>query len=260
MDLHLTGKTALVSGGSAGIGLACARELVAEGVDVAIVSRDRARLEEAARALRAGGRRVFPIAADLSTSDGVTRAAGEALAALDHVDILINNAGSAMGGPFLELGDEAYVSAWSLKLLGYVRMTRAIAPGMIARRSGSIVNIVGGAARTPTPGFLSGSTTNAAVINFTRGLAKELAHHNVRINAISPGATATARQDQLLMQRKRPEQSLEEARREHAAEIPIGRMVLPEEIAAAAVFLASDRSAATTGTELQIDGGAAPGM
>jgi 3-oxoacyl-[acyl-carrier protein] reductase/bacilysin biosynthesis oxidoreductase BacG len=260
MDLHLTGKTALVTGGSAGIGLACARELVAEGVDVALVARDAVRLGQAARSLAGSGRRVVPIAADLATAGGVAKAAAEAFAALGWIDILINNAGSAMGGHFLDLGDESFLGAWNLKLLGYIRMTRAIVPGMIERRDGRIVNVIGGAARTPTAGFLPGSTANAALVNFTRGLSKELAQHNVRINAISPGTTATERQDKLLEQRKKPGQSIEAARAEAASAVPLGRMVRPEEIAAAAAFLVSDRSAATTGTELQIDGGATPGI
>jgi NAD(P)-dependent dehydrogenase (short-subunit alcohol dehydrogenase family) len=260
MELHLTGKTALVTGGSAGNGLACARALVDEGVDVAIVARDAARLEQAAQTLRTPGRRIVAIAADCSVGAEVSRAATEALAALGRIDILINNAGSAMGGRFVELGDEAYLAAWNLKLFGYIRMARALAPGMIERRDGRIVNIIGGAGRTPGSGFLPGATANAALINFTRGLSKELARYNVRVNAISPGTTATERQNKLLEQRKKADQTLEQARVEAAAAIPLGRMVLPEEIAAMAVFLASDRSASTTGTEVQIDGGAAPGV
>jgi NAD(P)-dependent dehydrogenase (short-subunit alcohol dehydrogenase family) len=260
MDLHLTGKTALVTGGSAGIGFACARVLIDEGVDVAIVARDAKRLAEAAQALQTPGRRIVPVAADCSLPDEVTRAAAEAQAALGRIDILINNAGSAMGGRFVDLDDAAFLSAWTLKLLGYIRMARALAPGMIERRDGRIVNIIGGAGRTPGAGFLPGATANAALLNFTRGLSKEFARYNVRVNAISPGNTATERATRLLEQRKKQEQTLEAARVEAASAIPLGRMVAPEEIAAMAAFLASDRSASTTGTEVQIDGGAAPGV
>jgi NAD(P)-dependent dehydrogenase (short-subunit alcohol dehydrogenase family) len=260
MDLGLAGKTALVTGGSAGIGFACARTLAEEGADVAIVAREPDRLERAAGELGATGRRIVAIAADLSLAADVTRAAAEGQAALGRIDILINNAGSAMGGPFVDLDDEAYRRAWDLKLLGYIRMTRAVVPAMIARRDGRIVNIIGGAGRTPNAEFLPGSTANAALINFTRGLSKELAKHNVRINAISPGTTATERQERLVEQRKRPGVSLAEAMIEAAAAVPLGRMVRPEEIAAMAAFLASDRSASTTGTEVQIDGGGTPGI
>jgi NAD(P)-dependent dehydrogenase (short-subunit alcohol dehydrogenase family) len=262
MDLGLVGKRALVSGGSAGIGLACAQELLAEGADVAIVARDRLRLDGVATELRVQfpDRRIVAIDADLSTAQGVERAVREAHAGLERIDILINNAGSALGGKFVELGDDAYLEAWNLKLLGYIRLTRAIVPEMVARRDGRIVNVVGGAARTPSPGFLPGSTANAALVNFTRGLARELARSNVRICAVSPGNTATERQEKLIAQRKKPDQTMDEARAAAATAIPLGRMVTPREVAAAVVFLVSDRASAITGTELQVDGGAAPGV
>ncbi len=220
MDLRLAGKSALITGGSAGIGLACAQMLVAEGVHVAhrlAQCRPAGRRRRSARtrplasaaASRPGS---SPIAADLSKAEDVERTARDAAAAFGQIDILINNAGSAMGGPFLELPDAAFVNAWTLKLLGYIRMTRAIVPAMIARRDGRIVNIVGGAARKPTPAFLTGSTGNAAIINFTRGLSKELAPHNVRINAISPGITQTERGDRLLEAEVTGGKTLEQAR------------------------------------------------
>ncbi len=249
-----------MTGGSAGIGLACARVLAEERVDVAIVARDPARLADAAKTLAGSGRRIVPIAADCSVATDVTRAAAEAQATLGRIDILINNAGSAMGGPFLELTDDAFLSAWNLKLLGYIRMARALLPAMIERRDGRIVNIIGGAGRTPGSGFLPGATANAALLNFTRGLSKEVARYNVRVNAISPGSTSTERQNRLIEQRRKPGQSLDEARAATTASIPLGRMVLPEEIAYMAAFLVSDRSASTSGTEVQIDGGASPGV
>jgi 3-oxoacyl-[acyl-carrier protein] reductase/bacilysin biosynthesis oxidoreductase BacG len=267
MDLHLAGKTALVTGGSAGIGLACARTLVAEGVDVAIVGRDPERLTQARTVLdvAAGGRstpaRIVTIAADLAVAAEVTGAVDEARASLGRIDILVNNAGSAMGGPFLELGDDAFVGAWTLKLLGYIRMTRAVVPEMIARRDGRIVNIVGGAARTPAPSFLPGSTANAALINFTRGLSKDLSQYNVRVNAISPGSTATERAERLVAaDAAEGGIAIEEARRRRVARIPLGKMTDPDEIAAMTALLVSDRVATMTGSEVVIDGGAMPGV
>jgi len=265
MDLHLAGKTALITGGSAGIGLACAHMLVSEGVHVAIASRSEERLATAAHALRATGAkrggeppRVVAIAADLALAADVERTADEALAVLGHLDILVNNAGSAMGGPFLELSDAAFLDAWTLKLLGYIRMTRAIVPQMIARRDGRIVNIVGGAARNPTPAFLTGSTGNAAIINFTRGLSKELAPLNVRINAISPGITQTERGDRLLEAEVTADRTLEQAREARLKRVPMNRITQPEEIAAMAALIVSDRMATMTGAEVIVDGGAMP--
>jgi len=266
MDLYLEGKTAIITGGSAGIGLACARAFVAEGMEVAIVGRSRERLDAAlAELTRTPGRRgmsprVVTIAADLARAADVTRAVAEARAALGRIDVLVNNAGAAIRGPFFALDDEAFLDAWTLKLLGYIRMTRAVAPEMIARRDGRIVNIVGGAARTPPPAFLTGSTANAALLNFTRGIAKELAPHNVRVNAISPGSTATERAERLIAADAVGGVTLEAARETRLAHIPLHRLTSPDEIAAMASLLVSDRTASMTGAEVLIDGGATPGV
>jgi 3-oxoacyl-[acyl-carrier protein] reductase/bacilysin biosynthesis oxidoreductase BacG len=229
--------------------------LAGEGVAVAIAGRDPARLAAAAASIRA-----HTVAADLSKAEDVLRTAREAEQALGRIDILINCAGSAMGGEFLEVGDQAYLDSWNLKLLGYIRMTRAVVPGMIARRDGRIVNIVGGAGRYPTASFLTGSTSNAALLNFTRGLSKELAQHNVRINAISPGSTETERSERQLKARVAPGQSLEDAREARLSQIPLKRMTQPEEIASMAALIVSDRMASMTGGEVLIDGGVMPAV
>ena len=263
MELGLVGKTALVTGGSAGIGFACARMLVCEGVHVAIVARSGDRLAHAKASLENFGIdvRVVTISGDLGQAADVERVVAEARHALGKIDILINCAGSARGGNFLELRDEAFLDAWNLKLLGYIRMTRAVAHEMVARRDGRIVNIVGGAARTPSAEFLTGSTANAALINFTRGVSKELAKHNVRIVAISPGATATERAERLLEDEMRLRGlTREEAWAARVKAIPLARMVDPDEIAALAALAVSDRMPSMTGCEILIDGGAAPGV
>ena len=267
MDLQLTGKNALITGGSAGIGLACARMLVSEGVNVAIASRSAEKLADAEATLEAiaGKRpgtppRIVTIAADLARLDDVERTARDAAAAFGQIDILINNAGSAMGGSFFKLADSAFLDAWTLKLLGYIRMCRAVAPAMVARRSGAIVNIAGGAGRTPAPTFLTGSTGNAAILNFTRGLSKELAPHNVRVNAISPGTTATERADRLLLNDVSETKTIEAVRAERDAKLLMGRITHPDEIAAMAALIVSDRVPTMTGGEVVIDGGAQPGV
>lgn len=266
MDLGLAGKTALITGGSAGIGFACAELLVSEGVDVAIAGRDPNRLASASAALHAAGAkraeapRVLAVSADLSRAEDVERTAADTVAAFARIDILINCAGSAMGGPFLTVPDQAYLDAWTLKLLGYIRMTRAVVPAMIARRDGRIVNIVGGAGRAPTPSFLTGSTANAALINFTRGLSKELAPHNVRINAISPGSTETERSERQLKASVAPGESLEKAREVRVERIPLHRLTQPGEIASMAALIVSDRMGSMTGAEVLVDGGVMPAV
>ena len=265
MDLHLTGKTAIVTGGSAGIGLACAGALFREGVRVVIVGRSPQRLERAEQTIvsAAGGEKgqVYRLSADLTKADDVRRVEQESIRLLQHIDILVNCAGSARAGRFFELSDQDFLDAWQLKLLGYIRMVRAVVPHMKARKEGRIVNVIGAAGRTPPATFLAGSTTNAALINFTRGISKELAPDNVRINAISPGSTATQRSEQLVEQTAAAKGlSFDEAMAETVSSIPTGRMVQPSEIADLVLFLVSDRAASITGAEILIDGGRTPGM
>jgi 3-oxoacyl-[acyl-carrier protein] reductase/bacilysin biosynthesis oxidoreductase BacG len=263
MELGLAGKTALITGGSAGIGLACAKTLVCEGVNVAIVSRSAERLAGAKAELEDLGIdvNVATIAADLTQAADVERAVTEARSALGQIDILINSAGSARGGKFFDLSDQGYLDAWNLKVLGYIRVTRAVARDMVERRDGRIVNIVGGAGRTPTAEFLTGSTANAALVNFTRGVSKALAPHNVRIVAISPGTTATGRTEgQMERDAQARGVSIDAVRADRVKNIPLGHMVDPGEIAAITALVVSDRMSSMTGCEILVDGGAAPGF
>lgn len=264
LDLQLSGKTAIVTGGSAGIGLAIAKALYSEGVNVVIAARNPERLEQAVstiESLPSSGAKVIPISADLSQAEGVEKVVSTALEQLGQIDIVINNAGSARAGAFLDLGDDAFLDAWNLKLLGYIRLVRAILPHLQSRRDGRIVNIIGGAGRTPRPSFLPGGTTNAALLNFTRGISKELAQHNIRINAISPGLTATERAQSLAQQNAQSQGvSVEEVKAESLKAIPLGKIVKPEEIAALALFLVSDLASSITGAEILVDGGQTPGV
>jgi len=266
MELGISGKKAIVTGGSAGIGLACAIALCREGVDTVIAARDPKRLEQAVKQIRssarnAGQTEVVAVSADLTLADAVRRVVQTAHKRFGRIDILINNAGSARAGAFSELEDQDFLEAWNLKLLGYIRMIRATIPHMREQKDGRIVNIIGGAARTPSPTFLPGSTANAALLNFTRGIARELIRYNIRINAISPGATATERAKRLNKQLARAGGiSEEEARRRSIGGIPLGRMVEPSEIAALALFLLSDLATSIVGAEVAIDGGSAPGI
>lgn len=264
LELNLTGKTAIVTGGSAGIGLAIAKALYSEGVNVAIAARNPERLENAVSAIQSlptPGAKVISISADLTQAESVEQVVSTTLAQFGQIDILINNAGSARAGSFLDLSDDVFLDAWNLKLLGYIRLVKAVVPHQKDRRDGRIVNIVGGAGRTPRPSFLPGGTTNAALLNFTKGISKELAEYNIRINAISPGATATERAERLAEQNAQARGiTVEQAKAESLQSIPLKRIAKPEEIAALTLFLVSDLAASITGAEILVDGGSTPGV
>ena len=264
MELNLSGKTAIVTGGSAGIGLACAKTLFTEGARIVIAAHEG--VDSAAEVIRQldGGKRndqVTPLKVDLSQADQAEAVVKTALEKTGRIDILVNCAGAARAGAFLELTDEDFIDAWTLKLLGYIRMTKAVIPQMTKQKDGRIINIVGAAAKTPSATFLTGSTANAALVNFTRGISKELAPLNIRINAISPAPTETERARRLAEQTAKARGvGFEEVMAESTKSIPIGRMIKPEEIAALAAFLVSDLAASITGAEILIDGGLTPGV
>jgi 3-oxoacyl-[acyl-carrier protein] reductase/bacilysin biosynthesis oxidoreductase BacG len=261
MDLNLRGKCAVITGGSAGIGLACAKTLNAEGVDVLSAAHEG--VDRAADDIRAAGgsARVVPLTVDLTQSGQAEHVIDVAARRLGRVDILINCAGAARAGAFLELTDQDFLDAWTLKVLGYMRMVRAALPRMMEQKDGRIVNLVGSAGRTPPASFLPGSTANAALINFTRGISGDVARHNVRIVAVSPAPTETERAVTLARQTAEAEGlSYEEVMAKTTSGIPIGRMIRPTEVASLVAFLVSDLAAPITGEEILIDGGKTPGV
>jgi NAD(P)-dependent dehydrogenase (short-subunit alcohol dehydrogenase family) len=252
MDLKLTGQRALITGGSKGIGRATAEVLADEGVDVVLVARDPAALDEAATALRARRQvNVATIAADLSREDEVLRVAGAA----GPVDILVNNAGAIPPGGLLDVDNATWRRAWDLKVFGFISLCRAIYPAMAAKRAGVIVNVIGAAGEKLNPGYIAGSAGNAGLMAFTKALGRASPADGVRVVGINPGATATARLEMLM--RHRAAETLGDADRwlELCAGMPFGRPGAPKEIAVAVAFLASPVSAYTSGTILTIDGG-----
>lgn len=262
MDLGLKGKTAIVTGASRGIGREIARALHAEGVALVIVGQTSEALEKAARGIAGSARGaqaapIHPVAADLSLRAEVERVARESITKLGQVDILVNNAARARTGNFFKMTDGDLQDVWQVKALGYVRLVRALAPHMMERQQGCIINITGSTARTPTEDFVVGSMVNAALVSFTRGISRELARQNVRINSISPGWTLTEQQARSFeMQAAAAGLTPDEVQRRAARAIPLNQLVTTEEIATMTLLLASGKVPGLTGEDILIDGGA----
>jgi NAD(P)-dependent dehydrogenase (short-subunit alcohol dehydrogenase family) len=249
LDLELTGKRALITGGSKGIGRATALRLAEEGCDVVIVARTAATLEAAAAEIRSRHQvGVQAIAADLSRQAEVERVAAEA----GEVDVLVNNAGAIPSGDILALDDQAFRAAWDLKVFGYISMCRAFWPGLKAR-GGVIVNVIGAAGEWLIPDYIAGSTGNAALMAFTKALGRGGVKDGVRVVGINPGPTATERMEVRLRAQAKDQLGDEGRWLELTRNMAFGRPGKPEEIADAVAFLASPRSGYTTGTILTID-------
>jgi 3-oxoacyl-[acyl-carrier protein] reductase len=262
MDLELNDKVALVTGASKGIGKAVALGLASEGARVAVVARDAAMLDKVAAECRDRSRREgVAVAADLSRLDEVERVVGEVKARLGRIDILVNNAGAIRGGAFTAIPDAQWIEDWNLKLLGYIRMCRAVFPLMQAQGGGRICNVVGAAARNPTAVYLTGGAANAALVNFTKGLADLGAPSKILVTAVSPAATKTERWDALIAQQAAASgRTVQELQAEAEAPYKLGRIATSEDIADMVSFLVSARASFVTGICITVDGGATRGV
>ena len=253
MDLGLKGRTALVTGGSRGIGFGAAQLLAAEGCNVHLASRSAADLENARRRITdVHDVEVTCHALDLGSTENVKKLAK----ACFDVDILINNAGAIPQGTVTTLEDDAWRKAWDLKVFGFVNLIREIYPVMCERRRGVIVNVIGVAGERPVANYIAGSMGNASLIALTRALGADSADYGVRVVGINPGAIETDRQ--VVRWRARAEKELGGADRwrELTKGFPFGRLGTVNEIANMIAFLCSDLSSYTTGTVITIDGGA----
>jgi NAD(P)-dependent dehydrogenase (short-subunit alcohol dehydrogenase family) len=254
VDLELTGRRALVTGGSRGIGLAVARSLAAEGADVALVARGEEALGRAAQQVaNESGRRVIWAVADTGDDAAVTAMVASVTSQLGGVDILVNAAATpATGAPFTEDDLERELN---IKFRGYLRCARAVAPQMVERGWGRIVNISGLAARQT--GSLVGTVRNVAVVALAKNLADELGPKGVNVTVVHPGMTRTERTPQAFeaMAAARGT-TVEELEERLQSAVSIGRLVTAEEVAAVVTFLASPKSVALNGDAVVAGGGA----
>jgi NAD(P)-dependent dehydrogenase (short-subunit alcohol dehydrogenase family) len=255
MDLGLKGQIVLITGGSKGLGLACARLFIAEGARVAIASRSHENLEKA----RAQLGQVEIFAADLCQP----RPAAEMVEAVERrvgpVDVLVNSAGAARRVGAEDLSPEAWRIAMDAKYFSYINVIDPLVKRMAARGRGTIVNIIGSGGKVATPTHLGGGAANAALMLATAGLANAYASKGVRVIGINPGPTKTDRVAQgLAADAKRDGISEEEALKRTVKKFPSGRMPEPEEVADVVVFAASERARVLTGAILSADAATTP--
>ena len=240
----LTGKTALVTGASGGIGGAIARALHGAGATVALSGRRVEAMEPLAAEL---GDRVYVIPADLSSAEGTDKLAADAEAAMGGIDILINNAGLTRDTLMMRMKDEDWQEVVDVNLTAAFRLSRAVLRGMMKKRQGRIIGITSIVGVTGNAGQVHYAASKAGMIGMSKSLAQEVAARGVTVNCIAPGFIATAMTDELTDAQK---ESIMGA-------IPAGRMGTSEEIAAAALYLASDEAAYVTGQTMHVNGGMA---
>jgi NAD(P)-dependent dehydrogenase (short-subunit alcohol dehydrogenase family) len=252
MDLKLSGRTALVTGSSKGIGLSVAQWLAREGVHLCLVARSADRLELEAQTIRAhAGVTVRTLAADLSDATGCERVA----TAFPDVDIVINNAGAIPGGSIEQVDEAAWRAGWDLKVFGYIGLTRHYLQQMKERRRGVIVNIIGAGGEKLDFGYIAGAAGNAGLMAFTRAIGGTSPAFGVRVVGVNPGPVMTDRIEVLGRKRAATLFGDENRWRETFAQMPFGRPATTDEIAATVIFLASDLCSYTSGTIVTIDGG-----
>jgi NAD(P)-dependent dehydrogenase (short-subunit alcohol dehydrogenase family) len=256
MDLGLQGRVALVTGGSMGIGRACAAGLAREGADVAICARGQEVLERVAlEVAQQTGRTVLPIVADLNREEDAQHFVDMAVRHFGRLDILVNCAGSSPGGSLQHLSERDWMESLNLKFLGYVRTAKVAIPYMRERRWGRIINVIGNDGIKPIYFEITPGAANAAGINFTLAIAEELAPHGILVNAVNPGPVDTERWWGLVRTMAR-EKGISEAEANQRAirSIPMGRLCTAEEVAHMVVFLASERASFVTGALITMDG------
>lgn len=257
MDLGLNGKVAVVTGGSEGIGRAAAQSLGREGASVVICARRADLLQQtAAEVAESTGAQIVPIPADVTKPEDVDRVIQSAVDRFGRLDILINNAGTSAAGPFMELSDEAWHADLELKLFGAIRASRAAVPHLRKAGGGSIVSVLNLGAKQPGARSYPTSVSRAAGMALMKGLSKELAADNIRVNGINIGLIKSGQNRRRWESMGQPG-TLDEYYAESAKRmgIPLGRVGEAEEVGDLIAFLCSARGAYITGVSINMDGG-----
>jgi NAD(P)-dependent dehydrogenase (short-subunit alcohol dehydrogenase family) len=256
MQFDLKGKVALVTGGGRGIGKSVSLALAREGANVALCGRTQETLDETAAEIRALGVEAWPIVADVREYPNIKRFVAEAAEAAGRIDILVNNAVYSVSAPFDEQSDENWQQHIDVKLMSYIRCAREVIPYMKAVGGGQIVNITGMTARIVAALRPTNGVVNAAATNFTKSLSTHLGPDNITVNCIHPGTTVTDRMKGTFERRAQDAGvSYDEIAAETVAEIPLGRLIDPDDIAHSVLFFCSPLASIVTGQAIAVDGG-----
>ena len=256
MDFQLNDKVALVTGGSRGIGRETALMLADQGMHVAICGRTEESLETTAADIRARGVEAWAIKADVSLMEDIESFVTQAAEAAGRIDVLVNNAVNSTSGPFDEMTDDLFRYHIDVKLMAYIRMARLVLPHMEKLGWGRIVNIGGNSARIVAPLRMTNAVVNAGVANFTKQFAGYAAKHNITVNCVHPGYTATERIMQVFEREAKESRSdLDSVIAKRTGDIPLGRLVRPQDLASAVLFFCSPLADIVTGQCISVDGG-----
>ena len=257
MDLGLKDRVALVAASSKGLGKACAQELAREGARVVICARDPEHLVAAADEIAsATGAEVLPVEADLTDHAQIRNLVAQTLDLFGRIDVLVTNNGGPPAGYFDNFDDEAWLQAHQLTLMSAVRLIREVLPAMRAQKWGRIVNITSVSVKQPIDNLLLSNVYRPGVVGLAKTLSAQVAADGITINNVAPGYTRTDRVLDLARARAADgEQTVEEVLNGTAADVPLGRMGQPDELAALVAFLASERAGYITGATIQVDGG-----
>jgi len=256
MEFQLTNKVALITGGSRGIGRTVALTLADQGMDVAICGRTEDSLEKTAADIRACGVNAWTFKADVSRIEDIERLIGQVADAAGRIDVLVNNAVTSTSATFDDLTDDQFRYHIDVKLMAYIRIARLVLPLMQKQGWGRIVNIGGMTARIVAPLRMTNGVVNAGVANFTKQLATRAGKHNITVNCVHPGYTVTDRIMQIFeREAKESGTDIDSVIANRTGDIPMGRLIKPEDIASSVLFFCSPLADMVTGQSIAVDGG-----